>query len=88
LSRAHASIQITVDTYGHLIPSANRPAADRLDDAPMQPTAPQAQPEPFDEDPTLQEMQELFGRVVSLNFTSWNQAIAFIRRIDELRRVA
>jgi integrase len=25
----HASIQITVDTYGHLIPGANRGAADR-----------------------------------------------------------
>ena len=26
----HASIQITVDTYGHLIPGANRAAVDRL----------------------------------------------------------
>ena len=26
----HHSIQITVDTYGHLIPGANRAAADRL----------------------------------------------------------
>ena len=31
----HASIQITVDTYGHLIPGANRAAVDRLDDAPV-----------------------------------------------------
>jgi len=30
----HASIQLTVDTYGHLIPGANRQAVDRLDDAP------------------------------------------------------
>ena len=29
----HASIQITVDTYGHLISGANRGAVDRLDDA-------------------------------------------------------
>lgn len=28
----HASIQLTVDTYGHLIPGANRQAVDRLDD--------------------------------------------------------
>ncbi len=28
------------------------------------------------------------GKMVSLNYTSWNQTIAFIRRIDELRRVA
>jgi len=30
----HASIQLTVDTYGHLIPGANRQAVDRLDDSP------------------------------------------------------
>jgi hypothetical protein len=30
----HASIQITVDTYGHLVPGGNRAAVDRLDDAP------------------------------------------------------
>lgn len=29
----HASIQVTVDIYGHLIPGANRQAVDRLDDA-------------------------------------------------------
>ena len=29
----HSSIQITMDTYGHLIPGANRGAVDRLDDA-------------------------------------------------------
>jgi integrase len=29
----HASVQLTVDTYGHLIPGANRQAVDRLDDA-------------------------------------------------------
>jgi integrase len=30
----HASIQSTVDTYGHLIARANRGAVDRLDDDP------------------------------------------------------
>lgn len=29
----HHSIQITVDTYGHLVPGSNRQAVDRLDDA-------------------------------------------------------
>ncbi|MBI2460645.1 MAG: hypothetical protein HYV61_03875, partial [Candidatus Rokubacteria bacterium] len=29
----HHSIKLTVDTYGHLIPGANRQAVDRLDDA-------------------------------------------------------
>ena len=31
----HASIQITVDTYGHLVPGSNRAAVDRLDDDPI-----------------------------------------------------
>jgi integrase len=30
----HQSIQITVDTYGHLVPGGNRAAVNRLDDAP------------------------------------------------------
>jgi len=29
----HSSIQITVDTYRHLVPGANRGAVDKLDDA-------------------------------------------------------
>ncbi|MBI3001973.1 MAG: site-specific integrase [Deltaproteobacteria bacterium] len=33
----HHSIQITVDTYGHLVPGGNRQAVDRLDDEPMRP---------------------------------------------------
>ena len=28
----HSSIQITVDTYGHLVPGGNRRAVNRLDD--------------------------------------------------------
>ena len=35
----HASIQVTVDTYGHVIPGANRVAVDALDDAPTPPDA-------------------------------------------------
>ena len=38
----HQSIQITVDIYGHLIPSSNRGAANRLDTP--QPAATQTQP--------------------------------------------
>jgi integrase len=44
----HASIQLTVDTYGHLIPGANRAAVDRLDDAPTHLSGSQADPEPED----------------------------------------
>ena len=41
----HSSIQLTVDTYGHLIPGANRAAVDRLDEVPTQRSASQAHPE-------------------------------------------
>jgi hypothetical protein len=59
----HGSIQITVDTYGHLIPGANRAAVDRLDDdVPTQPNATQAQPQAFDDDVAAAELAELFGR--------------------------
>ena len=44
----HKSIQITVDTYGHLVPGGNRAAVDRLDDEPTQPNATPAQPEGSD----------------------------------------
>ena len=44
----HASIQITVDTYGHLVPGGNRAAVDRLDDE-TQPSAPPAQPDDVSE---------------------------------------
>jgi hypothetical protein len=32
----HASIQITVDVYGHLVPGGNRSAVGRLDSAATQ----------------------------------------------------
>jgi len=42
----HSSIQVTMDTYGHLFPSGNRELISRLDDAgPKAETATQAQPE-------------------------------------------
>ena len=38
----HSSIQITVDIYGHLIPSSNRAAVNKLDN--LHPSAPQLHP--------------------------------------------
>ena len=59
----HSSIQITVDTYGHLIPGANRAAVDRLDDAPAtQPSATPAQPADWVEDEDASESVELFRK--------------------------
>jgi hypothetical protein len=62
LQLGHASIQITVDTCGHLIPGANRAAVDRLDDAATHPSASQAHPEPLEDDATLAEMEEVLGK--------------------------
>jgi len=33
----HSSVQVTVDTDGHLIPGANRSFVDRLDEVPSEP---------------------------------------------------
>ena len=43
----HHSINVTVDTYGHLIPSANRAEVNKLDDEGEWESATQAQPEHF-----------------------------------------
>jgi integrase len=51
----HSSIQITVDTYGHLIPGADIAWVDRLDSRTSpQPNATQAQPE---EEPSIKKMR-------------------------------
>jgi integrase len=64
----HSSIQVTVDTYGHLIPSANVSFVDKLDELPKQeekttlhqsaPGAHQAQNEP---EPEIAEVADLIG---------------------------
>jgi integrase len=51
----HASIQITVDMYGHLVPGGNRAAVDRLDD-PAQPCATSAQPDDVSETAELPQV--------------------------------
>ena len=58
----HSSIQVTVDTYGHLIPGADVAWVDRLDD----PTSPQlsatpAQPEENIDVPDNVEVIEIIG---------------------------
>jgi hypothetical protein len=59
----HGSTQITVDTYGHLIPGANRGAVDRLDgDAPLHLDASQAHPEAYVEDVGVSEADDLLGK--------------------------
>jgi hypothetical protein len=59
----HGSIQITVDTYGHQIPGANRGAVDRLDDADAtQPHATQAQPDAYGEEIDEPDVADLLGK--------------------------
>jgi hypothetical protein len=60
----------------------------RLDDAPVQPSATQAQPEPFDDDPILGEMKNYSETLVTLTFASWNHVAELLRRIHGLRQVA
>jgi hypothetical protein len=66
-----SSIRVTVDTYGHLIPGANRAAVDRLEDTPTHASAPQTHPQPFDDAATLAEMAEFFGKSGSIREASW-----------------
>ncbi len=64
----HSSIQVTVDIYGHLIPSANISFVDRLDEAvkqeektTLQQNATQAQPAKNREDAIPPEVADLVG---------------------------
>lgn len=50
----HSSIQVTVDTYGHLIPGANTSFVDRLD---VVPAKPEAKPEATDKEPVAPRAQ-------------------------------
>jgi hypothetical protein len=69
----HSSIQITVDTYGHLIPGANRGAVNRLDDDDAtQPSATQAQPQAYAEDRDVSEVDVLLGESGE---PRWNRTI-------------
>ena|SRR5713101_1858455 len=82
----HASIQITVDTYGHLIQARTARPSTALDDAPAHPNATQAQPQ-------LQiavdaDRNEALWRVETLNFTSWNQMVIWLSQLQALRQAA
>src|SRR5215217_6356486 len=69
----HGSIRITVDTYGHLIPGANRGAVNRLDDDDAtQPAATQAQPEALAVPVTISHGDDLLGESGE---PRWNRTI-------------
>jgi hypothetical protein len=63
----HSSIQITVDTYGHLIPGADIAWVDKLDEAASaaettaQPSATSAQPAPIENSEQSLEVIETIG---------------------------
>ena len=57
----HSSIQVTVDTYGHLIPGADVAWIDRLDESTTpQPNATPAQPE---EETTSEESAQVIEKI-------------------------
>ena len=78
----HGSAQIAVETYGHLIPGANRAGVDRLDDKVP------AQPGLLDDAATIAEMQRVFEKMVNQIFTSSNQMMSWLRQIEALRNAA
>lgn len=83
----HRSIQVTVDIYGHAVPGGNRAAVDRLDDAALAaPNVTPAAPDGADDHHAI--ALSAVESVVTLNFTSWNQMAAWLRRLDGLRRAA
>ncbi len=81
----HRDASIRLRVYAHWVPDVSTmKAVNLLDDA--QPSGTQAQPTTKSAE-WKNALRDLAG-VVTQNFASWNQTIAFVRRIDELRRVA
>ena len=62
----HASIQTTVDTYGHLIPGADVSFVDRLDTKPTKKVHPKAQPSATPAPPHREDDFEIPSDVVDL----------------------
>jgi hypothetical protein len=84
----HSQISLTLDTYSHVLPGIGAEAAKRMDEAlgeigcqngcQQEESALTASP----------ESQDSGEKMVSLNFTSWNQMGAWLRQIDGLRNAA
>ena len=64
--KGHSSIQVTVDTYGHLIPGANVFCLDRLDQKPTKKQAPAKQPSATPAQPRDETEIDFSAHVVDL----------------------
>jgi len=62
----HSSIQVTVDTYGHLIPGANTSFVDRLDTVGKEKVATTPQQSATQTQPALEDETEIPTEVVDL----------------------
>ena len=62
-SLGHSSIDVTADTYGHLVPGGNRQAVDRLDDPDL------------NSDPNSENRMETFGGKPSVEENAMLQVI-------------
>jgi integrase len=62
----HSSIQVTVDTYGHLIPGANTSLVDRLDPVRKEKVATTPQQSATQTQPALEDGMEIPAEVVDL----------------------
>jgi integrase len=74
----HSSIQVTVDTYGHLIPGANVSFVDRLDEIPAdeaktsrQQSATPAQQEEMEVPPEILQVLKILVAAVGLEPTTY-----------------
>jgi integrase len=62
----HSSIQITVDTYGHLVPGGNRAAVDRLDElAPAAPIRTPRAPNSYEREDSEEKMPSFRDEMVA-----------------------
>ncbi len=89
LAKATLRHIITVDTYRHLIPGANRRAVNRVDDdAATQLSATRRNRICSSTTSTVAMMRIYWEKVVSRIFASWNQLDRWLRQIETLIRAA
>jgi hypothetical protein len=78
----HSQVSLTLDTYSHVLPSLQAEAARRMEDTIGCQIGCQEQ---NGAPPGVQEDANSLEFVVTRIFTSWNQMVPFVRRVEQLR---
>jgi hypothetical protein len=81
----HSQVSLTLDTYSHVLPGLQTEAAKRMQDAIGCQIGCQDESDAPSE---AQKLDDLLGKVVSLNFDSWNQLDGWLPQVNRLRRAA